>query len=200
MNDHSTRPSLLSRVRDPQDQAAWREFEAKYRDLLLCYAQRRGLQPADAEDVRQQVMINLSRYLKDFKYDPALGRFRSYLGRMVRNGVAQNMARRKTGDVALDTGVEAAVPGKDEAEVDEVWEDEWMKHHYRTAMSAIRECVEPQTAAIFERFVAGDSAEQIAEAFEMSNQAVQKIKQRMRDRMKEQIAVQIREEDEMPQD
>jgi len=75
-----------------------------------------------------------------------------------------------------------------------------MKHHYRTAMTALRDRVEPQTAKVFERFVAGDSAEQIALAFDMSNQAVQKIKQRMRDRMKEQIALQIREEDEMPQD
>ncbi len=200
MSDHVTQASLLSRVRDPQNQSAWREFEAKYRDLLLCYAERRGLQPADAEDVRQQVMVNLSRYLRDFKYDPARGRFRSYLGRMVRNGVAQIMTRRKIGEVALDTSVKAAVPGKDEAEVDELWEDEWMKHHYRTAMIAIRQRVEPQTAAIFERFVAGDSAEQIAQAFDISNQAVQKIKQRMRDRMKEQIALQIRDEDEMPED
>ena len=200
MSDHVTQASLLSRVRDPQNQSAWREFEAKYRDLLLCYAERRGLQPADAEDVRQQVMVNLSRYLRDFKYDPARGRFRSYLGRMVRNGVAQIMTRRKIGEVALDTSVKAAVPGKDEAETDDVWEDEWMKHHYRTAMIAIRQRVEPQTAAIFERFVAGDSAEQIAQAFDISNQAVQKIKQRMRDRMKEQIALQIRDEDEMPED
>lgn len=196
MHEHDTRPSLISRVRDPGDQEAWREFEARYRDLLRCYAERRGLQPADAEDVRQHVMLNLSRYLRDFKYDPKRGRFRSYLGRMVRSAVAQHFAKRGGGEVALDTKMEAAVPDGDSPDPDAVWDEEWMNHHYRLAMDAIRQRVDEQTLAVFDRFVAGDAAETIARSFQLSNDAVQKIKQRMRDRMKEQIAVQVREEDE----
>jgi len=40
----TTQPSLLLRVRDPGDQSAWREFESKYRELILRYCLRLGLQ------------------------------------------------------------------------------------------------------------------------------------------------------------
>jgi len=196
MTDHITQPSLLSRVRDPRDLEAWTDFEKKYRDLLLTYASRRGLQPADAEDVRQQVMFNLAKYLRDFQYDASRGRFRSYLGRMVRHVVAQHHAKRKDDEVALDSKIQAAVPGDDDSEADGLWEEEWMNHHYRLAMDTIRSKVDEKTAAVFEQFIAGKSAEEIATAHDMTNDAVQKIKQRMRDRLKEQIARQIKEEDE----
>lgn len=195
MTDHITQPSLLSQVRDPQNQQAWSQFERKYRDLLLCYATRRGLQPADAEDVRQQVMLNLSKYLRDFKYDGNRGRFRSYLGRMVRHAVAQHFAKRKEGEIPIDTRIQAALSDDDASRADAAWEEEWTNHHYRMAMETICKQVEPRTASVFDRFVAGESAEKIAADAGMSVDAVQKIKQRMRDRLAKQIALQIRQED-----
>ncbi|MCA9255437.1 MAG: sigma-70 family RNA polymerase sigma factor [Phycisphaerales bacterium] len=195
MTDHVTQPSLLSRVRDPQNAEAWTEFEKKYRDLLMCYAARRGLQPADAEDVRQQVMFNLSRYLRDFKYDGSRGRFRSYLGRMVRHAVAQHFARRKDNELAMDTRIEAVLSDDDAAQADAVWEEEWMNHHYRHAMETVCKQVEPKTAAVFDRFVAGETADEIAADSGLSIDAAQKIKQRMRDRLRKQIALQIEQED-----
>ncbi len=92
--DHDlTQPSLLSRVRDGADQAAWREFEVKYRELLLRYCRARGLQQSDAEDVRQLVMMNLAKFLRNFDYSSEKGRFRSYLGRVVRNSISRYFSR-----------------------------------------------------------------------------------------------------------
>ena len=112
--DHDlTRPSLLSRVRDGSDQAAWREFEAKYRELLMRYCRARGLQQSDADDVRQLVMMNLAQSLRNFEYSPEKGRFRSYLGRVVRNSISRYFSRPNTADRALDTAVIATVPDED---------------------------------------------------------------------------------------
>jgi RNA polymerase sigma-70 factor (ECF subfamily) len=61
--DATTRASLLSRVRDVADEAAWREFQALYHDLLIRFCRRQGLQEADAADVVQTVMANLLRSL-----------------------------------------------------------------------------------------------------------------------------------------
>ena len=46
-----TRASLLIRVRDPADQAAWQEFVEIYRPIILRLACQKGMQEADAEDV-----------------------------------------------------------------------------------------------------------------------------------------------------
>ena len=49
-----TRPSLLIRVRDPADQAAWQEFVEIYRPVILRLAQHKGMQAADADDIAQR--------------------------------------------------------------------------------------------------------------------------------------------------
>ncbi|MDA0666364.1 MAG: hypothetical protein O3A95_09370 [Planctomycetota bacterium] len=71
-----TRPSLLLRLRDASDEKAWNEFDDTYRGLILGYCRRRGLQHGDAEDVRQMVMMNLSKAAQgSFAYNPERGRF-----------------------------------------------------------------------------------------------------------------------------
>ena len=52
----STRPSLLARIRDSRDRQAWAEFVEIYAPLVYGYAQKRGLQDADAADLTQEVL------------------------------------------------------------------------------------------------------------------------------------------------
>ncbi len=52
MTSDNTRPSLLTRVRNPDDHKAWREFESRYGDLITRYCRSVRLQHSDAEDVR----------------------------------------------------------------------------------------------------------------------------------------------------
>jgi RNA polymerase sigma-70 factor (ECF subfamily) len=196
MSHETTQPSLLLRVRNPDDQAAWREFDEKYRGLILGYCRVRGLQPSDAEDVRQSVMLNLTRFLPHFDYQPSKGKFRYYLGRAVKNAIAQHFARQKGGDAALDTAVLATVPASGEVETDELWEREWVDHHYRLAMKMIRASFEPRSVQVFEELLAGQTPEQAAAKFELNAAAVYKIKQRIRDRLKELIDEQVKDEDD----
>lgn len=196
MGFDTTQPSLLARIRDPQNKAAWREFETKYRDLILRYCRRRGLQESDAEDVHQVVLLNLSRALPNFEYAPARGRFRSYLGTVVRNAIAHQLNRPKTPEQALDTNVLANMAAPDGGlEGDELWEDEWINHHYRVAMQTIRETFESRSVACFDRLLAGAAVAEVAEAFGMTVQAVHKVKQRIRNRLQELIALQIQMEE-----
>jgi len=190
-----TRASLLTRVRDPSDQAAWREFEARYGDLILGYARARGLQHADAEDVRQGVLVKLSRTLRGFEYQPARGRFRDYLRRVVRTVLIDERSRPNALRNAVDGSMIEAVSTEDPDVPDVLWEREWTDHHYRRALRTIRETFEPRSVELFERLVAGEDLAALAARFGTSEQAVHKVKQRIRERMKELIAAQVREED-----
>jgi RNA polymerase sigma factor (sigma-70 family) len=196
MEPELTQPSLLSRVRNPSDTAAWREFDSKYRELIVRYCRAHGLQAADCEDVRQSVMISLSKALRTFEYQPARGKFRHYLGRTVRNAVFQHFGRPKDRHKGLDTAVLATQPADDASETDELWETEWIDHHYRLAMKTIRETYDPRSIEVFDRLLDGEGVDAVADAFGMSTQAVHKVKQRIRNRMKELVQQQIRDEDE----
>jgi len=191
-----TRISLLSRVRNPSDQSAWVEFEARYRELILRYALACGLQHSDAEDVRQIVMMSLATALRNFSYSPERGRFRHYLGRAVRNAVARMKARPNHGAIVLDSYVGTTFEADDDVGIDSAWEQEWVDHHYRLALRTLRQTFEPRSVEVFERLVEGATVAEAAANFGMSQQAIHKIKQRARDRMKDIIASQICDEEE----
>lgn len=191
MASDTTRISLLSRVRDLGNDAAWREFDRTYRELILRYARRRGLQIGDAEDVRQAVMLRLMRALPGFRYDPSVGRFRDYLRTVAHHEVVRQFeSAARTPRVAIDSLPEPALDGHDPD-----WDDEWRAHHLRLAMAKARASFEPATLEIFERLMAGEEPAAIATARGLGVDAVYKAKQRVRDFLRERVAEQIASEE-----
>jgi len=77
--DYRTSPTLLGRLRNsPDDQAAWAEFVDRYGVVVYRWCRKWGLQDMDAEDVTQNVMLDLGRQMRQFEYR-ADGRFRGWL-------------------------------------------------------------------------------------------------------------------------
>ena len=193
--DLPTRASLLRRLQDPSDQEAWREFHERYRELLLSYAGRRGLQPSDAEDICQIVLASLTRTLPRFRYEPGRGRFRSYLGCAVRHAIQRHLEGERAGTQSLDALDLGNLESIQRAELDEDWEREWMLYHYRRALSTLRSQAEPRDVAIFEQLLDGRPIAVLASTLGMSTAAVQKVKERVRDRLKDIVAAQTELED-----
>jgi RNA polymerase sigma-70 factor (ECF subfamily) len=194
MTPDPTRPSLLSRVRSTGDQAAWAEFEAQYRDLLLRYGRRCGLSLADAEDVCQIVLLRLVRALPNFRYDPAVGRFHDWLYRITRNAIIDFRACPNPARLSVVDDSHVAQTDGD-GPTDPHWEQEWLDHHLRLALATLRATCEQRSIAAFERVMAGAALEQVAAEFGMGYDAVQKTVRRMRTRLEERIAEQIRAEE-----
>lgn len=79
-----TPPSLLMRLRQPGNQAAWQEFVRLYTPLFYYWTRRLGLQGQDADDLVQDVFLILIRTLPGFTYDPSKS-FRSWLRTLLMN-------------------------------------------------------------------------------------------------------------------
>jgi RNA polymerase sigma-70 factor (ECF subfamily) len=69
----------------PTDAAAWDQFVQRYSGPIYAWCRRYCLQDADAQDVTQNVFVNLLRQVQ--KFDRSKARFRSWLFRIVQNGV-----------------------------------------------------------------------------------------------------------------
>jgi RNA polymerase sigma-70 factor (ECF subfamily) len=163
---------------------------------MLRYARRCGLSAADAEDATQMVMMRLARVLPGFRYDPARGRFHDYLYRVARSVISDLQACPDSARRAVsDDDLLARVAGDDTSRADDAFEQEWRDNHLRLALASVRETSDPRSVEVFQRLLAGAGVEQVAREFDMSIDAVHKVKQRMRDRVQARIAEQIREEE-----
>ncbi|MEX1232819.1 MAG: sigma-70 family RNA polymerase sigma factor [Planctomycetaceae bacterium] len=85
MGEPETRPSLMIRLRDPQDQEAWTRFVAIYEPLVLRLLRQRGLQEADARDVAQQVIVAVTQAVDSWEPDGEAASFRRWLFTIARN-------------------------------------------------------------------------------------------------------------------
>lgn len=186
---------MLSRLRDLGDHVAWSQFDERYRDLILRYCRRKGLQQSDAEDVRQIVMLNLAKQLRTFQYDSLKGRFRDYLGMVVRNAIYRLFRSPNAKLAGLETSVENELVADPDLTLDTMWEEEWMSAHYRRALKSVRKDSDAKSVEAFELLLAGSTLDEVAEQLGMRRDAVQKVKQRMRDRLKASVAAQVAEEE-----
>ena len=66
----ATRRSLIVKLRDPADEAAWTEFMTLYEPLVYRLARRKGLQDADANDLCQEVFRDVSQAIGGWDPDP----------------------------------------------------------------------------------------------------------------------------------
>jgi RNA polymerase sigma-70 factor (ECF subfamily) len=79
--------SLLERLVDG-DAQAWRRLVALYEPLLRAWLRRAPLQPADRDDLVQQVLVVLVRKLPAFRHNGRPGAFRAWL-----RGITLNVLR-----------------------------------------------------------------------------------------------------------
>lgn len=92
-----TSESLLLRVRDPEDQGAWCEFDAIYRPIIYRVARRQGWQDSDAQDLAQRVMMSVAKAIPSWEKDPTKGGFRSWLYGIARNALITTLRQNQRG-------------------------------------------------------------------------------------------------------
>jgi RNA polymerase sigma factor (sigma-70 family) len=99
MVEPETRPSLMLRLRDPQDQQAWTQFVSIYEPLVLRMLRQRGLQEADARDVSQQVILAVTQAVDEWQQDGGEASFRRWLFTIARNLALKFIQRGQTNKV-----------------------------------------------------------------------------------------------------
>jgi RNA polymerase sigma-70 factor (ECF subfamily) len=156
-----TRRSLLSRLKDWDDQESWRDFFDTYWRLIYSVALKTGLTDAEAQDVVQETILAVAKKMRGFRYDPALGSFKSWLLLITRRRIADQL-RRQYRDPARarpadpgQTGTDllARVPDPAAADIDAIWEDEWQHNIFNAALERVRGEVDPKQFQLFDCYV-----------------------------------------------
>jgi RNA polymerase sigma-70 factor (ECF subfamily) len=182
----ATRPSLLLRIRDAGDGASWEEFAELYGPIIRGYCRRRGLQPADADDVGQEVLAQVARAIGAFRYQPDRGRFRDWLGTVTRNKIARFLEVRGRG--AWARGGDDATDWPEAPAEDPEWSAEFHSRILEAALARIRPDFEATTWDAFARIWGdGRPAPGVARELGLSIDAVYAAKSRILRRLREEV-------------
>jgi RNA polymerase sigma-70 factor (ECF subfamily) len=85
--------SLIARVKDLADGAAWTEFLGIYRPVVYRLARKRGMQDSDAQDVTQRVFLSISQAIEGWEPEPNRAPFRAWLVAVTRNAISKALSR-----------------------------------------------------------------------------------------------------------
>ena len=198
-----TRRSLILRLRDWDDQASWNDFFETYWKLIYSVALKAGLNDAEAQDVVQETIISVARYIPGYRYDPALGSFKSWLMRITRTRIADHFRKRRfekggkrfPREQAMDPGQMEAYADLGDFDLEAAWNEEWERHILANALAKVRESVNPVQYQMFylhvckglpAREVAASLGVKLAEVYFAKykvGSATKKAVQQMRDSM-----------------
>lgn len=146
-----TRASLILRLTDAADAAAWDEFTAIYGPLTYRLARRRGLQPADSDDLVQEVFARVARSVEDWLENEQRGRFRAWLFSIARNAAINLLTRPKNRTLAVggtDAANRLAEVASPEQATDE-FDIEYRREVFRRAAEQVRGTVTQKTWRAF---------------------------------------------------
>jgi RNA polymerase sigma factor (sigma-70 family) len=191
-----TRATLLERLKDWRDAASWQEFFDTYWQLIYGVARKSGLTETEAEDVVQETMVAVAKYIPALKYDRKIGSFKHWLMNMTRWRIADQIHRRTPHarpaafeESATGTSWLEKLPDPASVNLDRWWEDAWERNLFDAAVANVKRRIEPEKYQIFDFYVNKDwPPEKVAEAFRISVNQVYLAKSRITDLIKEEVA------------
>ncbi len=156
----ATRASLLDRLRDVEDQPSWQRFFDTYWRLIHGVALKAGLTEVEAQEVVQETVISVARHLPEFRYDPKVCSFKTWMLRLTRWRIIDQLRKRVPGAQPIESLDDATalatldeLTGSKAPELEAVWNEEWEKAVLARAIEQLKPRVSPDQFQMFDLYV-----------------------------------------------
>jgi RNA polymerase sigma-70 factor (ECF subfamily) len=200
MNDASelipTRQTLLSRLKDWNDQESWKVFFDTYWKLIYNTAVKAGLTDSEAQDVVQETVISVSKSMATFEYDEGRS-FKSWLLRLTRWRVLDQLRKRQRGivhreakgETSTGTGtVERVADPEGLAWMERFWNEAWEPNLLEVALERAKQKVDPKFFQVFDLYVCqGWPASRVSRALSINPAKVYLCKHRVNNLIKKEL-------------
>jgi RNA polymerase sigma factor (sigma-70 family) len=192
-----TRQSLLSRLKDWNDQEGWKVFFDTYWKLIYNAALKAGLTEAEAQDVVQETVLSVLKSMPRFEYDSQKGSFKVWLMRLTGWRITDQLRRRQRGveqkksvaETSTKTATIERVADPVGLKVEAAWDDEWEKNLLEAALERVKRKVDPKHYQAFDLYVLKKwPVSKVARTLRISSGRVYLIKHRINGLIKYEIA------------
>jgi RNA polymerase sigma factor (sigma-70 family) len=188
---YSTRYTLLERAKQQSDSDAWEQLIGFYRKYIYVIIRSMGVSESDTEDVLQQVLIELWKYLPEYTYDPQKAKFRSWVARVTRNQVISFVRRQKSHMAKLDQAQsevqENYLSSINTPEIEVIVTQEWELFISNTAMQNVSRHFSDKAIEAFMLFSQGMKVNQISKEISVKADSIYKYISRIKLKLVEEI-------------
>lgn len=152
-----TRDSLLSRLKDRDDHESWQDFFNTYWKLVYGVAIKSGLTDQEAQEVVQETVITVARRIPEFRYDPKVCSFKTWLLNLTRWRIVDQLRKRKPdarfqrrhSEATARTPTIERVADPGGMNLERVWNEEWEHYIFEAAIERVKKQVSPEQFQIF---------------------------------------------------
>ena len=139
-----------------------RQNDLGYWKLIYGMARKAGLSDAEAQDIVQETVISVARKIDGFKYDPAVCSFKSWMLKLTRWRIINQLKRRERDKVQQASDLSGAgetpdlrweqIPDPAGFDLEAIWDEEWEKNLLTAALERIKRLVDPEQFQIFDLY------------------------------------------------
>jgi RNA polymerase sigma factor (sigma-70 family) len=191
-----TRQSLLSRLKDWNDEESWRDFFETYWKLIYHTSIKAGLTDAEAQDVVQETILSVCKSMRTFEYDGRHGSFKGWLLHLTQWRICDQLRRRQkaikaAGSRETSTGTDTVekIPDPAGQPLEAAWNEEWEKNILEVAIERVKRKVNPHHYQVFDLYVLQKwPVSRITRALNMGAGKIYLIKHRIGGLIKKEIA------------
>ena len=193
-----TSTTLLRDLAQDSRHARWGEFVARYRPMMETYMHTR-FPMVDADDAIQETLIALIKVFPVYHYSPEeTGAFHNYLTGILRHRalrMIEGESRRLDKELKYQEieGLSASGGNNDDGL-------SWRESVFEIALQQLLadESINDRTKQVFVRVaVNGEKPESVAESFGITRNAVDQMKARMKDRLRDLVNMLMKVDDEI---
>jgi RNA polymerase sigma factor (sigma-70 family) len=191
-----TRQSLLSRLKDWNDQESWRDFFETYWKLIYHTSIKAGLTDAEAQDVVQETVLSVCKSMRTFEYDVKNGSFKGWLLRLTQWRISDQLRRRQKAikpvagkETSTGTGMVERIADPAGQHLEAAWDEEWEKNILEVAIERVKRKVNPHHYQVFDLYVLQKwPISRIMRALNIGSGKIYLIKHRISSLIKKEIA------------
>ena len=184
-----TRITLLERAQANPGDPSWNEFLRYYEPFINKGLRIMGFRESDMDELRQVVNIKLWKGLKKYSRDLSRSTFRTWLSRLIRNAALDFIRKNKKHKMLVnieESGAERTLSTAPEL-VARI-EAEWQRYIVELALERMEDVFSGKAIEVFSRMMNGESTEEISEKLGIRPNSVYVLKNRVKTRIKQEIA------------
>lgn len=180
----NTRETLLMKLRDQQNEFAWSEFFEIYNGFIFAILIKMSVPAKDQEDLVQDILLKAWKNLPKFQYERNRGKFRNWLGIIVKNTARSYYRKMNNSTKNLDK-IES--DEEESAAIDAISEKEWKLFIANKAWENIKTSLSENVIECFELISEGLELQEVAKRCDIPYNTVCVYKRRIVNKISREI-------------